>query len=331
VQQQSIPVALQPSDILAKAKTGTGKTLAFLIPACHKALSFSAQQRRGKVSVLVVSPTRELCQQIFNECQILCSKVDLKIQCVYGGTKIKKDLSKFRQSYPDILIATPGRLNDHLENYDLARATQNGLRVLIFDEADQMLEMGFRPEITKMLKFLPPKETRQNMLFSATMPKDIANMADIAMTHPFNIVDTVGKDKDTHERVPQFSVVHPLGDMFEELVGVLREAMKVKNFKIMAFFVTARLTQVASELFDRMDFPILEIHSRKSQSHRTKTAAKFRDGCDMIMFSSDVSARGMDYPNITTVIQVGLPSDKAQYVHRLGRTARAGKGGKIEF
>ena len=117
--------------------TTTGKTLAFLIPACHKALEIPANQRRGKVSVLVVSPTRELCQQIYEEGRILCTHVALSLQCIYGGTNIKSDLSKFRRAYPDILIATPGRLNDHLQNYHLGEAMNDGLKVLIFDEADQ--------------------------------------------------------------------------------------------------------------------------------------------------------------------------------------------------
>jgi ATP-dependent RNA helicase MSS116 len=138
VQEKSIPVALQPRDMLAKAKTGTGKTLAFLIPACHKALELPAGQRRGKVTVLVVSPTRELCQQIYEEGKILCSHVPLTLQCIYGGTNKNSDLAQFRRGYPDILIATPGRLNDHLENEALAQAMNGGLRVLIFDEADQV-------------------------------------------------------------------------------------------------------------------------------------------------------------------------------------------------
>lgn len=137
VQEKSIPVALQPPDILAKAKTGTGKTLAFLIPACHKALQIPRQQRQGKVSVLVVSPTRELCQQIYEEGRILCKHVPLALQCIYGGTKMGGDLRKFQSGDPDILIATPGRLNDHLENHGLQQRVAE-LKVLIFDEADQV-------------------------------------------------------------------------------------------------------------------------------------------------------------------------------------------------
>jgi len=153
-------------------------------------------------------------------------------------------------------------------------------------------------------------------------------MADFALNRPFNTVDTVGADTDTHARVPQFCITHPLADTYEELFSVIHNAMKVPDFKVICFFVTARLTQLASELFVLMGFPVLEIHSRKSQSHRTKVSAKFRDGSKLIMFTSDVSARGLDYPDITTVVQVGLPTDKAQYVHRLGRTARAGKNGR---
>eukprot|EP00937_MAST-01D_sp_MAST-1D-sp2_P005261 g5261.t1 len=332
VQAQATPVCLTGSDVLAKAKTGTGKTLAFMIPGIEAVSRIPAAQRRGGISCLVISPTRELAQQIAAEAGQLNSRHGFGMQCIYGGSNIKSDLSAFRRQLPDILVATPGRLNDHLENHGLADKMR-GLRVLIFDEADQLLEMGFRPAITQMLRMLPPKDTRQTLLFSATMPPDVMGIARFALRDRFEHVDCVGKEQATHQHVPQELLVHSIADQFSELLLLMREGAADPNFKIMVFFTTARLTQFFSELFNHVHqmggFPseVLEIHSRKSQPHRNRVSKQFRDSQNAIMFSSDVSARGMDYPDVTKVVQVGLPSDRAQYIHRLGRTARAGRGG----
>jgi|EP00505_MAST-04D_sp_SCG-Rhode-Island_P000616 ATP-dependent RNA helicase MSS116, mitochondrial len=330
-QELSIPVSVRGFDVLVKAKTGTGKTLAFLIPAINMIqTTLTPPERHGKTSVLIISPTRELASQIEAEAKQLISYLKITLQCCYGGTNVNSDLRKFKQNaFPDILVGTPGRLNDHLQNHGLAQALSgNGLRCLIFDEADQLLEMGFRPEITKMLSMLPPKETRQTLLFSATMPGDILTMSKFALRDDFKHVDCVGKeDQGTHARVPQFVTVYPFGSDFENLLHAVQEGMQVPDYKIIVFFVTARLTQLNAELFNLLGIPVLEIHSRKSQSARTKVSDKFRAQHNLVMFTSDVTARGMDYPDVSMVIQCGLPSDKAQYIHRLGRTARAGKGG----
>ena len=307
---------------------------------------------------------------------------------------------------PTILVATPGRLNDLLAN---ARGTPEALadlRVLVFDEADRLLDMGFRPAIDELLKALPPKATRQTLLFSATYPKNIKALADYALRtvrrsrvsflllcslskkktrkgkkiflenslvsffSSFHLslsllspppclprllpsstlskkkkkkkkkfqgkkttefVDTVGDEEvQTAAAVDQrFAVVRDYEDLAPALWLACREhAAEEPDFKVIVFFVTARLTQLYAELFAAMGAPVLEMHSRKSQPQRTKAAEAFRNGSRTIMFSSDVSARGVDYPDVTLVIQVGLPSEKAQYIHRVGRTARAGKRGK---
>jgi ATP-dependent RNA helicase MSS116 len=325
-QAESIPVSLTGTDLLCKAKTGTGKTLAFLIPAVERMNRLSAQERKGSVSVLVISPTRELATQIADEGKLLISKMPYTLQTIFGGTNIKSDLSAFRQRMPDILVAAPGRLNDHLENYDLKPALGN-LRVLVFDEADQLLDQGFRPAITKMLGMLPPKTTRQCLLFSATMPADVVSMAKFALRDQYKEVDCVGKEQSTHQHISQQVIVHSIETQFIELYRALSEATSEPGYKVIAFFTTARLTQLFSEIFNLAGFSVLEMHSRKSQPHRTRMAEVFRNETNQIMFSSDVSARGMDYPDVTTSIQVGLPSDKAQYIHRLGRTGRVGKVG----
>ena len=188
VQQQSLPVALSGVDVLAKAKTGTGKTLSFLLPALEAALRPPSGGPR--IKILIVSPTRELASQIYEEGQMVCKfHSGFKLMCIYGGTNMNKDINGFKAP-PDLLVATPGRLNDHLQSSGLDRMML-GLRVLILDEADQLLDMGFRPAILDMLSRLPPKESRQTLLFSATMPNDVQSIAKIGMRANYSFVDTV--------------------------------------------------------------------------------------------------------------------------------------------
>ena len=285
-------------------------------------------------------------------------EVGLKIwnphRCVVGGTPIKKDYRALGcapgSRAPDILVATPGRLNDHLENSaGFARDTLGGLECLVFDEADQLLDMGFRPAIEQMLRAIAAtKSSRQTLLFSATLPADVKGIAKLAMRDgsDYDFVDTVGDaDEQTHSHVPQCCVVCDDKRLHSaELVARLADACAQPDHKVIVFFTTARLTQLYSELLLGLQKAhatghandvaflaktrILEIHSRKSQSHRTKVSDVFRDAeGGVCLFTSDVSARGMDYPDVTRVVQFGAPADAAQYVHRLGRTARAGKEG----
>ncbi|KAJ9455964.1 DEAD-box ATP-dependent RNA helicase 25 [Diplonema papillatum] len=327
VQAKTINVSLSGSDLLAKAKTGTGKTLAFLIPSLERTLQVPFHQRRNCVSVLVVSPTRELACQIDAEADQLIKFTGLSHLVVYGGYKIYNDLSAMRQRVPDLLVGTPGRLNDHLAKKGLASKASR-LLCLILDEADQLLEMGFRPDITLMLSLLPPRESRQTLLFSATMPDNVMSIARVALRQNFAHIDCVGKESDTHQHVPQSFLIHPIETQIAELMQVINEGMQEDpEYKMLVFFTTARVTQFFAELFNKMNYSVLEMHSRKTQAVRTQTSDCFRDSTKVIMFTSDVTARGMDYPDVSKVIQVGLPADKQQYVHRLGRTARAGKSG----
>jgi ATP-dependent RNA helicase MSS116 len=330
VQAESVPICLQKNrDVLAKAKTGTGKTISFLLPAIEAILKVPKMARRNNISVLILSPTRELASQIEEEAKQLCTHHNgMKTACIVGGTKINKDIRMFETNPPDILVATPGRLQDHLDNQSLASLISN-LQILIFDEADQLLDMGFRPAIEKIIRTLPSKETRQTLCFSATFPAAVEEIAKVAMRKDFLIVDTVGKEESTHQHVPQTSIVTTMEDHTAEIIKQINIATVENGYKVIIFFTTARLTQFYAELFGGAlnHTKFLEIHSRKSQSHRERVSAQFRDGTNMVLCTSDVSARGMDYPDVTTVIQVGAPSDEAQYIHRLGRTARAGKQG----
>jgi ATP-dependent RNA helicase MSS116 len=353
VQAQTLPVILDSKhqiDVLAKAKTGTGKTLGFLIPAVEQLLFSMKNNPKSKNSLgcLVISPTRELAYQIAKEGEKLLTfhtNPKLSVACTVGGTNVGKDRSTLKRGV-NILVATPGRLLDHLQNSELKLTSQiANLQVLILDEADCLLDMGFRPDIERILKLLQPSQaTRQTLLFSATVPKSVAEVATIAVRQKYQYIDTVGDEgEQTHAHVQQEVMVAGKGsegsgkEQIRAIASILDREIKLSTranpCKIIVFFTTARLTGFMAELFNtakgRTSFPnIMEIHSRKSQSVRQKTSERFRDSKEnAILFSSDVSARGMDYPGVTFVLQVGL-TERAQYIHRLGRTARAGKGGR---
>ena len=340
VQAETLPLILKGSsdhqDCLAKAKTGTGKTLAFMIPTIERIMAAMSNRskNRSDICCLVISPTRELASQIGAETERLLSFHQKEIQkvvvCV-GGTNKNKDVRSLAGTTP-IVVATPGRLLDHLQNGGLAQRMAR-LDSLILDEADQLLDMGFRPDIERILRLLQPsRQTRQTLLFSATIPDSVSEIANIALRKGYNFVDTVGQESEqTHKHVQQQVMITPQELQIQALANILERETNNKPYKIMVFFTTARLTGFMAELFNsvssKIGYDVLEIHSRKSQKQREKASDKFRKQKNAIMFSSDVTARGMDYPDVTFVLQVGL-TDRSQYIHRLGRTARAGKDGK---
>ncbi|KAL3816983.1 hypothetical protein ACHAXA_010103 [Cyclostephanos tholiformis] len=336
VQAETLPLILKSDscDCLAKAKTGTGKTLAFMIPTIEK-ISKKSNRKMSDVSCLVISPTRELAQQITTETEKLLTfhKDHLRkvVTCV-GGTNKNRDLKALKGCTP-IVVATPGRLLDHLQNGDLATRMAN-LDCLILDEADQLLDMGFRPDVERILRLLQPsRNSRQTLLFSATIPDQVNEIANIALRPNWNFVDTVGEDSEqTHMHVQQQLMITTQDRLVHDLFCILdRETSSKTGYKIIVFFTTARLTGFMAEMFNSVSsetgYRVLEIHSRKAQTARERASEQFRKSRDAVMFSSDVSARGMDYPDVTFVLQVGL-TDRSQYIHRLGRTARAGKDGK---
>lgn len=325
VQNATLPAVLAGGDVMARAKTGTGKTMAFLIPAIEALVRAPPRQGDG-ISVLVLSPTRELASQIEKEAEQLLRFHPFKAQVVYGGTNINSERNRLGGRC-DVLVATPGRLIDHLENSGLAQKLQR-IRTLVLDEADQLLEMGFRPAIERVLSFLP--RDRQTLLFSATMPQAVQQVAGLALKQQHSFIDTIGEeDSATNVQVEQSYALIPMEQQFAAIYNVLRRhAEETPDHKVIVFFTTARLTQYMAALIDAAGLPVLEIHSRKSQSAREKASAQFRTARSAIMFSSDVSARGVDYPDVTLVLQIGIPSSREQYIHRLGRTARAGRTGR---
>jgi ATP-dependent RNA helicase MSS116 len=339
VQTQTLPVILDGKDCLAKAKTGTGKTLAFLIPSIEMMVRKAHEIDQHQIPTLIISPNRELASQIAEEAQKLLSFHSRKaVVCIYGGVKIAKDYRQLNQPNIALMVATPGRLIDHLENTPGFSDRLGRLRFVILDEADQLLDQGFKPAIDRIARFLPDSSSRQTLLFSATVSRPIQDIANNVLRRGYEFVDTVGSDEkenQTHEHVPQqMLVVENMMQLVPAIASGLQNHINENptDYKILVFFTTARVAGFMSDLFNSMSSnrhfskKIIEIHSRMSQSARNRASDDFRTKTGVIMFSSDVSARGMDYPDVTFVLQVGS-TEKAQYIHRLGRTARAGKEG----
>eukprot|EP00899_Mesostigma_viride_P003550 jgi/Mesvir1/13196/Mv06156-RA.1 len=325
VQGATLPPCMMGKDVLARAKTGTGKTIAFMLPTVER---LARDPVRHGVAALVLSPTRELALQIRDEtASLLTYHKNVTLDLVIGGTNMGKEQSRLSRATPSILVATPGRLCDHLKSTPGFAQQLASVRVFVLDEADRMLDMGFRKELDTIRAALPP--ARQTLLFSATVAPEVRQMADASLRRGYAYVDTVGEESHTHEHVPQLFMVCPLRDLLLCMVAALQAARQVPQYKIIVFLPTARMTQYCAELFGAFDpsAHVLEMHSRMSQPKRIKASAAFRSGADVIMFSSDVSARGMDYPDVSFVLQVGAPDDREAYIHRVGRTGRAGKGG----
>eukprot|EP00889_Picochlorum_renovo_P005624 jgi/Picre1/32654/NNA_008000.t1 len=310
VQAATLPHIMENKDVLAKAKTGTGKTVAFVLPSIESLVSRISNgngPHAMDISVLIISPTRELTVQIAKETEALLTYHPLlSVMPVYGGTNIRSEKTR-------------------LESKKASR-----LSVLVLDEADQLLEMGFRSSIEKIVGFLP--KNRQTLLFSATMPQAVQQVAGLALKPDYTFVDTVHEKEDaTHAHVDQTFTTVSMSDSWAVLYTTLKDAISQKDAKIIIFSTTARQTQHMAAYLGQVfkgAIDVLEIHSRKSQSARDKASKAFRHASSAILCTSDVSARGVDYPNVTLVVQVGMPSSKEQYVHRLGRTARAGKKGQ---
>ncbi|PFH60943.1 hypothetical protein XA68_18518 [Ophiocordyceps unilateralis] len=354
VQAKTIPPALKGTDIVAQAKTGTGKTLAFLVPLLQRMIaedpslasrdSFGTA-RSNDIRGIVLSPTRELAEQIATEARRLTRPTGLVVQSAVGGTQKAFMLRQTQRQGCHLLVATPGRLND------LLRDPQSGidapkLAALVLDEADRMLDVGFEQELREIIGFLPsPNEkVRQTMLVSATIPDNVIRLArQMIRPDDFQFVQTIGQNESlTHDRVPQHIVaVRSWGNVFPTLfelidreVEAFRSGMRKMPFKAIVYFNTTALVELAADVAymrrrtGQMKASSFAIHSKLQQMSRTRAADSFRNSGCAVLFSSDVTARGMDFPNVSHVIQIDTPRDRESYIHRLGRTARGDKEGE---
>lgn len=310
IQSQTIPHALGGRDILGSAQTGTGKTAAFGIPIAARLLS----SQRG--SALVMTPTRELASQVMQQLKAMLGKrSQIKTALLIGGDSVSKQLKQL-QNRPRVLVGTPGRINDHLQQGNLMLHDTD---ILVLDETDRMLDMGFTSQIEKILKFMP--KTRQTMLFSATLPKNIIKISEKYLSNPVRVsVDSaLSPAKKIHHDVLRVSEEGKYRSLLSEL--------DVRKGSIIVFVKTKFGTEKMAKELSKAGHDADAIHGDLRQNKRDRVIANFRDRKYRILVATDVAARGLDIPHIEHVINYDLPHCAEDYIHRIGRTARAGAEG----
>jgi len=316
IQAQAIPAVMQGGDIMAAAQTGTGKTAGFTLPLLHR-LSKGERARNGQVRALVLTPTRELAAQVFDNVQGYGQYLPLRHAVVFGGVKINPQISRLRGGV-DILVATPGRLLD-LHGQGAVRFDK--LEALVLDEADRMLDMGFIHDIKRILRILPAE--RQNLLFSATFSPEIRALAKGLVKDPLEI--DVSPRNTTTETVQQ--KLHPVDKARKP--KLLSHLIRENNWHQALVF--SRTKHGANRLVKQLEADNIRaaaIHGNKSQSARTKALADFKSGKVQILVATDIAARGIDIDQLPQVVNFDLPNVPEDYVHRIGRTGRAGARGQ---
>ncbi|MAD73190.1 MAG: ATP-dependent RNA helicase RhlE [Rheinheimera sp.] len=320
IQQHAIPAVLSGKDLMAAAQTGTGKTAGFTLPLLHMLSEGSSQGRKvqaNQVRALILTPTRELAAQIAESVKVYGKYLPLRSAVVFGGVSINPQLMALRKGV-DILIATPGRLLD-LYQQNAMRFTQ--LEVLVLDEADRMLDMGFIRDIKKILALLPAK--RQNLLFSATFSNEIRTLAKGLLHNPVEV--TVTPPNSTVEKIEQW--VYPV-DKNQKSAALIALAKQHNWQQVLVFTRTKHGANKLSLQLEKAGISALAIHGNKSQNARTKALAEFKAGTIRVLVATDIAARGLDIDMLPQVVNFDLPHVAEDYVHRIGRTGRAGKSGQ---
>jgi ATP-dependent RNA helicase RhlE len=320
VQEQAIPLVLAGRDLMAGAQTGTGKTAAFALPILQRfapQASTSTSPARHPVRALVLTPTRELAVQVYESFRDYGKHVPLRATVVYGGVDMNAQIAELRRGV-EVLVATPGRLLDHVQNKTVMF---NQVSVLVLDEADRMLDMGFLPDIKRIIALLPAQ--RQNLLFSATFPDEIRNLVKSLLRNPAEVqvaVRNAAADSVTH-------VLHPVArEKKRELLSYL---IQTRGLKQVLVFCGTRIgaNRLAHQLRkDRIHADA--IHGDKTQAEREAALADFKGGKTAVLVATDVASRGLDIEGLPQVINFDVPHSPEDYVHRIGRTGRAGMTGE---
>lgn len=313
IQEQSIPELLQGRDLLGQAQTGTGKTGAFAIPLIEL-----VDDQKDTIQAMVVCPTRELCLQVCQEIKRLSAHKKIEPVALYGGQAIDQQFRLLKSSRPQIIVATPGRLFDHLRRKSVALSN---VSMIVLDEADEMLDMGFREEIEQIFDLLP--EENQRIFFSATMPKAIKDMACTYLRNP-QIIKTESKSLTASKISQTFFKVRG-----KEKTELLCRVLDMQNPKLAVVFCNAKSTvdEIVEDICSR-GFEAGVLHGDLSQNQRDRVMAKFKAGQVRVLVATDVAARGIDIDDIELVLNYHLPHDPEDYVHRIGRTGRAGRSGR---
>lgn len=316
IQQKAIPVILAGKDVLASAQTGTGKTAGFTLPMLQ-ILSQGQHLRQRPIKALILTPTRELAAQVHANVKAYSEFLDIRSAVIFGGVNQKPQVSTIRNGV-DVLIATPGRLLD-LHNQGLLSLAK--VEILVLDEADRMLDMGFLRDIKKILSLIPPR--RQNLLFSATFSKEIKNLANDFLHHPVLV-----------EATPENSTVDAIDQKVYRVAKELKTGLIIKliddgDWKQVLVFT--RTKHGANKLCKKMEsagISAAAIHGNKNQGARTKALAGFKNNSIRVLVATDIAARGLDIPLLPHVINFELPNVSEDYIHRIGRTGRAGASGE---
>ncbi len=308
IQHKAIPLLMEGRDLMASAATGSGKTAAFLFPILQQLQS----RPRGSTRALVLTPTRELAAQILDHFQALAAGTGLRAAAVYGGVSPAPQVKAFRTG-TDMIIATPGRLLDHFRN---PYAKLAGLEFLVLDEADRMLDMGFLPDVRRILTHIPRK--RQTLLFSATLPKPIVDLAQQMLRDPATI-------HIEPKPVPAHGITHRAFAVPPELkTRLLLELLKQETpARVLAFTRTRHRANRLADFLDKHSVPCGRIHGSRSQAQRTEALAGFRKGQYQVLVATDIAARGLDVVDLDLVVNFDVPGAPEDYIHRVGRTARA--------
>ena len=320
IQAQAIPAVISGRDVMAAAQTGTGKTAGFTLPLLERLSKGGREQSRvqsNNVRALVLTPTRELAAQVSDSIATYGKYLNLHSTVVFGGVKINPQMMRLRQGV-DVLVATPGRLMD-LYNQKAVKFSQ--LEVLILDEADRMLDMGFIRDIKKIISLLPKQ--RQNLLFSATFSPDIRALAKGMVNKPLEI--SVNAENSTAEKVTQWLTAVDK----KRKPALLTHLIKENNWQqVLVFTKTKHGANKLTKHLEAEGLTAAAIHGNKSQGARTKALASFKDGTVKILVATDIAARGIDIDLLPQVVNFDLPNVPEDYVHRIGRTARAGNTGQ---
>jgi ATP-dependent RNA helicase RhlE len=316
IQEKAIPLVLKGGDLLAAAQTGTGKTAGFTLPLLQR-LSDHPCKRAGHPRALVLTPTRELAAQVEESVRTYSKYLPLRSMVMFGGVGFNPQASALRKPV-DILVATPGRLLDHVSQKTL---NLSDVEILVLDEADRMLDMGFIHDIRKVLALLPAE--RQNLLFSATFSDEIKSLADRLLNNP-TLVE-VARRNTASEQVSQR--VH-LVDR-DRKTDLLTQLIKDGNwFQVLVFTRTKHGANRLAEKLDKSGIPAAAIHGNKSQGARTRALADFKSSKLQVLVATDIAARGLDIDQLPHVVNFELPNVAEDYVHRIGRTGRAGNSGE---
>ena len=319
IQQQAIPIVMQGLDVMGGAQTGTGKTAGFTLPLLHRLArhaNTSTSPARHQVRALILAPTRELAMQVHEAVQIYGKHLPLRATCIYGGVDMNPQIQELRRGI-EIVVATPGRLLDHVQQKTISLGQ---VEILVLDEADRMLDMGFIPDIRRILSLLPA--ARQSLLFSATFSEEIKKLADQMLKNP-QLIEVAQRNMVSETITHR---VHPVSSGLKRnlLAHIVRHE---PDAQVLVFVDTKLACARLAHFLERHEIAADSIHGDKSQQQRTETLEGFKAGRIRVLVATDVAARGLDIDDLPYVINFELPHTAEDYVHRIGRTGRAGRKG----